>query len=387
MVADISGEGTEYHVGDEAMAEVAIERLAAMFGRDNLVMACPSPDAVLSTYGIRSFAHYSCTDAQRKKMIFSRPYSLIKEYITLLGNLMRSDVVFICGGGNMTSVWPEVLESRLQIIRWALRLKKRVLLVSQTLGPFTPEHRARCSELLSKVEWVGVRDKSFSQEQIGFPVNFAVDDAVFLQPEHSALTQKLVSERKPILGLSLRKLGDTDNQQLYTLCRTISGIVSEKRLNTIFIPHHAPRGGGDIKLAEDVKHLWPVDLPLTTINPIPRAKHLKALTADCDWVLTMRYHQLIFALSTGTPAIGIYTNQYTQAKLNGAFEQFNLPSRIMSIDEAPEKLPALVEQVLQERDLFQAAAANIQGAARELNLRPYEKLRQTTAASARSKNA
>jgi polysaccharide pyruvyl transferase WcaK-like protein len=382
MVADISGEGTEYHVGDEAMAEVAIERLAAMFGRENLVMACANPDAVPSTYGIRSFAHYSRTDTQRKKMLFARPHSLIKGYATLLWNLMRSDVVFICGGGNMTSVWPEVLESRMQIIRWALRLKKRVLLVSQTLGPFTPEHQARCNELLSRVEWVGVRDKSFSQEQIGFPVNFAVDDAVFLQPEHSALTQKLVSERRPILGLSLRKLGGTNNQQLHTLCRGISRIVSEKRLNTIFIPHHAPHGGGDIKLAEEAKYLWPADLPLTILNPIPRAKPLKALTADCDWVLTMRYHQLIFALSTGTPAIGIYTDQYTQAKLNGAFEQFNLPPRIMSIDEAPEKLQALVEQVLQERDMFQAAAANIHGAELKLNLRPYEKLRQTTNAYA-----
>ncbi len=382
MVADISGEGTEYHVGDEAMAEVAIERLAAMFGKDNLVMACASPDAVPTTYGIRAFAHYSSSDAQRRKMLFTRPHSLFKGYATLLWNLVRSDALLICGGGNMTSVWPEVLESRMQLIRWALRLKKRVLLVSQTLGPFSADHQVRCRQLLSQAEWVGVRDKGFSQEQIGFPVNFAVDDAVFLQPEHSEFTRKLVAEQRPRLGLSLRKLGKTGNDQLHNLCRTISRIVSAQRLNTIFIPHHAPHGGGDIRLAEESKHLWPQDLPLMILNPIPRAKPLKALTADCDWVLTMRYHQLIFALSTGTPAIGIHTDQYTQAKLNGAFEQFGLEPRILSIDEAPEKLQTLVDQVLREREVFKAAAAKVQGDAQTVNLRPYEKLRQIANKSA-----
>ena len=372
MVADITGAGVEYHVGDEAMAEVAIERFKSRFGAENLVMACSSPDAIPATYGIRSFAYYSMTDADSRKLLFTRPWSFFKGFFTLLFHLLRSDAVFICGGGNITSVWRGVLESRLRLIKWATRLNRRVILASQTLGPYTDADRPKARQILSHTDWLGVRDKAFSAAQTGLPVKFAIDDAAFLEPSHDEFTRELAVSKTPFITLSLRRFGGIGNEELHRLSSQIVELTGKMGLHTIFIPHHAPGGTeGDIKLINEAAHLWSVKNSLTILDPIPMAAPLKALTAESQWVLTMRYHQLIFALSTGVPAIGVYVDEYTQAKLNGAFEQFELAPRLISIHEV-EMLPELLEQVLSERSLFKQAAQRAATEGLEANLRPYQ---------------
>ena len=376
MIADISGEGVEYHVGDEAMAEVAIERLKQIVGTDNIVMTCAHPDGVPATYSIKSSAHHSLTDAARKKLIFTRPHSYIKGLLRMVRNLRQCDVLFICGGGNLTSEWPGVLESRMYLISWALKLKKRVILVSQTLGPYSEEHRARISTLLEKVEWVGVRDKHYSHTQIPSPVHFAVDDASYLKPKHSEWTQSVINENKPCIAFSMRKFGKASDGLLTTLCKEVVKITNKQNLRTIFIPHHAPAHEGDIRLAKNNEALWPEDKPLTIMAPIPLAAPLKALTGDCEWTISMRYHQIIFSLAMGVPVIGVYVNEYTQAKLHGAFEQFGLAPRLMAIDEVEGKLEQLVEQVISEKTLFEAAAKRVAEEELTGSMRPYNLVTQ-----------
>ncbi|MGQ9424681.1 polysaccharide pyruvyl transferase family protein [Gilvimarinus sp. F26214L] len=381
MLADISGAGPEYHVGDEAMAEVAINRLKALVGAENLVMACAKPAAVPATYGIAAFPFYSRTDQERRKLWWRRPLSAVKANLLMFYHLLRCDVVFVCGGGNLTSVWPGVLEARLHLLKWARRLKKRLILVSQTLGPFSPEHEARCRDILSGADWIGVRDRKFSANQLGLPVHFAVDDAAFLEPKHSAGTRKVVSAQAPAMALSFRQFGGVTRHHLLALCSRINRVARHNGLNAIFIPHHSPGGGGDTAIAKDVQQHWDRSVGFTVIDPIPLASELKALTGDCELVISMRYHQLIFGLSMGVPSIGIYVDKYTKAKLNGAFEQFGLEPRIISIDQA-HKLESLVEQVKADRVLFRSAAAKVASDSLGGNLQGYRQLQELSAARA-----
>jgi len=374
MMADISGEGIEYHVGDEAMAEVAITRLKNLVGAENLVMACAHPEGVPATYGIPAIGYYSTTNTQRKKLIFQRPLSFIKGTLSMIHNLMKCDALFICGGGNLTSEWPGVLESRMRMLKWAVRFKKKVFLVSQTLGPYTDEHRSQINPLLASVTWIGVRDKHYSHKQITSEVKYAVDDASYLAPSHSDYTLSLVQPDVKRLAFSMRKFGRANESLLVTLSTEVARISKERHWQTIFIPHHAPANEGDIRIAKDNAHFWSDQKPLVITAPIPLAAPLKALTGECELTVSMRYHQIIFALSMGIPVVGIYVNEYTQAKLHGAFEQFGLEPRLISIEQVTSKLETLINQVLSEKLLFEEAKVRIATNEVKKSMIPYNKV-------------
>jgi len=370
MIADITGAGVDYHVGDEAMAEVAINRLSNLFGKRNLTMICASPKAIPATYGIKAVTYHSITNDKRASLLFKRPHSYLKNYLSLFYLLLTHKIVFICGGGNITTQWKEVLESRIHLIKWAKRFGKKVILVSQTLGPFNDAHRILVDKYIPLADWIGVRDYHYSHTQTKATVHYAVDDAVFLKPSEKSGIKVLNDLPENKLALSIRKLGTTTNNDLNSLCKLIAAIASEDNSHTVLIPHHAPNGKGDIQLANENKQYWSDDA-LTIIDPILLASDLKAITGDCKYTISMRYHQLIFALSMGVPAIGIYSNQYTKAKLEGAFKQFGLTPRVISVDDIADHLKEMIKQLSQDSQEFIQAAKHTASTSLEASMKPY----------------
>lgn len=91
MLSDIIGLGPDYHVGDEAMAEVAIERLGQLVGKENLVLGCADPAKVPSTYGISAFPFYHIPNEQMRRLRWKRPLSYLKVQATSLYQVMRCE--------------------------------------------------------------------------------------------------------------------------------------------------------------------------------------------------------------------------------------------------------------------------------------------------------
>lgn len=56
VIADVAGSGQYYHAGDEAMAEVAFQRLAKIVGREQLVLACPHPRTAGPAFCVKAIA-------------------------------------------------------------------------------------------------------------------------------------------------------------------------------------------------------------------------------------------------------------------------------------------------------------------------------------------
>ncbi|MBU1193715.1 MAG: polysaccharide pyruvyl transferase family protein [Proteobacteria bacterium] len=379
VLADVSGMCEGYHVGDEAMAEVAISRLSDIFGRQNIVLFCSSPETAAKTYGVKAVALYSRTDQQRKKALLTRPHSVITEFVKVIIHLIRCDLVFVSGGGNHTSVWPHVLESRLYYYRLANFFRKPLVFSSQTLGPFSKTHREMCQKTFRHSAWVGVRDKEYSAKQLDIPVHFAVDDAVYLSTFHDEQTQKIADEHKKLLGISLRNFQGVTHEHHEKLCRFLAIYARKANLSTVFIPHHAANNMGDLDIARRVSHVWDAEAPFLLLEPVPHASAVKALTQNCSLVVTMRYHQVVFSLSVGVPTIGIYVEEYTRAKLNGAFEQFGLKPLLFSInDTVHNNLESLIEEALQLKDVFKNAASVVGSASLEDNMKPYFKAREIT---------
>lgn len=372
ILADISGMGLDYHVGDEAMAEVAITRLAELVGKHNLVIACASPAEASATYNIKAIPLYSRSFKQRLTAIIKQPLSTLREFALLLFHLSSCDLVFVAGGGNHTSVWPEVLETRLFVYRLARIFKKRLVFASQTLGPYSDSHKMACQRAFSEAKWVGVRDKDYSASQLDIPVHFAVDDAVFLQMHPDNQTQLIVKNNNALVGLSLRGFRGVTAEQQEKLCQAIARITAKNNETCVFIPHHAPGGiHGDLEIARRVSSIWPDHNKLEILDPIPYASAVKELTSHCKWVVTMRYHQLIFSLSVGVPSVGIYVDEYTKAKLNGAFEQFNIKPILVSLRESPERIEQLIGSALSLKEQFIHAKNETMRNALEQNMKPY----------------
>lgn len=164
-----------------------------------------------------------------------------------------------------------------------------------------------------------------------------------------------------------------DEKDVARVAAAIVRVIGNHRCNTVFIPHHAPDGTqGDIKLAKAIRHLWQ-EGQFTLVDRVPIASSLKALTADSQFVISMRYHQLIFALSTGIPAVGIYADEYTKAKLRGSFEALGLKPLLTSTEEVERDLEGLVQQALDAAREFKAAE-RIHGEAQQSNEPPYRML-------------
>ena len=374
LLADISGLGPEYHVGDEAMAEVSITRLKDTLGIANLIVGCASPENVPKTYGTNSFAFYHTTNEQFRALLLKKPLSYFKAIWTNFFQVYNCDVVLVCGGGNMTSVWPGVLESRLRLLKIAKIFRRKIFFVSQTLGPYKEDHRKMVNSILNKASWIGVRDKHYSHRQIDSSVNFAMDDACYLIKNHYKESETIAKEAKSFATISMRKFGTMNDESVLSVAKSIHKVIHKYAINTIFIPHHAPKGTeGDIKLANNIKHLWGDDY-FRIVDPIILASALKAITSQSNWVISMRYHQLIFSLSTGIPCVGIYVDEYTQAKLTGAFEAFGLKALVLSVHEVDEKLEELIQYAIQNRHDFENAALKLEGNLYEESIKPYELL-------------
>jgi len=370
VLADITGRDETYHVGDEAMAEVALDRLEKAIGKDNIVVACGDPEGVAEAYGVKTVRFHDGTWAARRRRYLRRPLSIVRDAMVIL-RLLTLDGIFVSGGGNLTSVWPHVLESRIFLFRWARRLRKRLILASQTLGPFSERHALACRNALRHAEWIGVRDPEYSASQIGLPVRFAVDDAVFLPARHDPQTRRVSDAEGSLVGVSLRHFKGIGFEDLRGLVAALLDIARRRGDTLVFIPHHAPHGRGDLDLGRQMAAMADSPASVVIVDPVPRATAVNALTGGCEWVVTMRYHQLIFALAAGVPSIGVHVDEYTRAKLNGAFEQFGLPPRLVSHMVEPGQLELLIEDALRNRGEFEAAATEIREKALEANLGPY----------------
>lgn len=374
MLSDITGLGPDYHVGDEAMAEVAIDRLKALVGAENLILGCASPEKVPTTYGIRAFSFYHTPSKEFKALLFKKPLSFFKAIFTNIYQVIKCDKVVICGGGNMTSEWPGVLEARLRLLKVANFFKKDVYFVSQTVGPFTNNHRKQVDAIYAPAKWIGVRDKNFSHTQVSHKVSFALDDACFLEKKHNEYTKDISNKNTNYACVAMRKFGPMSDDDTRKIGSCIQQVISKDSLNTVFIPHHAPEGTeGDIKLINSIEDLWEENT-LHIVNPIPLASSLKALTADSEYVISMRYHQLIFALSIGVPCIGIYVNEYTKAKLTGSFESLGLEPLVTHYNDVESNLPMLVQRAKANRHSFESAANSFLQNMTADSMKPYELL-------------
>ena len=236
--------------------------------------------------------------------------------------------LFLSGGGNLSSSWPELLQQRILLVREARRRGLPVVSGGQTIGPeLTAAERAALAEALAGVDHLGVRElpSAALALRMGVPpdrLSYQPDDAFFLAG-HPPASEGPGCPEEPFLLITLDPsfAAASSRAGLLGLALQLARIAAESGLRLVFLPHVGSLGSlgdedgragaalGQLLQGEGVEcALLPVMPPAETVWVTQRAAA----------VVSSRYHPLVFATAAAVPCLGLYRDAYTRIKLQGA---------------------------------------------------------------------
>ena len=258
--------------------------------------------------------------------------------------LATASLLHISGGGNINSIWAGHLFYRALMISIARLYDIPVIMTGQTIGPISRTfHRNLLASALRSVAYIGVRDQSDSVRELKLlhlkktVIVVAPDDAMFALP--AQLHEDRKKEEHIIrVGLSLHEWSVDENelqQQLHVLA------AMTPRMRFVLIPHVVyPSGKDDLEFMQRVTRTIDPSRIETCTLPGSEEKfsirHLVNLvtreTAQIDLVVATRYHAIVFALSSGVPAVACFGDEYYRIKNEGVLDMFFEDPEVYELD-------------------------------------------------------
>ncbi|MFC7456846.1 polysaccharide pyruvyl transferase family protein [Brachybacterium sp. GCM10030267] len=331
---------TVYHVGDEAIATMTSRRLAARgfdvvrisrhekYGPDGTAPASAIP-ALTFPWPLEDRARY----LEEIRAVLAGELDALPAEDKLFGIIERLravDALVIGGGGSLTSRYGWLLDERVATAEVAHSLGKPVILSGQSLGPeLTDTDRDSVRRLLELCSVVGLRD----HHSVGIarrlcPGHPAVvqtlDDAVGLEPE-TPLDPELISVT---LG------GDGDPFPRADYVAVAAAVIEELARRTgarvELVPHMADpdTGGGDLQVHREVADLLTVPATVCPIEPDTAAT---ARTARAAWVVTTRFHPVVFGAAAGASVLAMPLNRYGASRMDGALRNLGLAGGVVPL--------------------------------------------------------
>jgi polysaccharide pyruvyl transferase WcaK-like protein len=298
LAADVGGEG-QRHIGDEAMLEANLDALRRFFPEAAFTLAASGQ------------------------------------------SVQDVDAVVISGGGNLSSSWPHLLHERVALLQLARRFGLPAVVVGQTIGPnLRDEERALLSDALPYVRFLGVRELPSAALALGLGIPperiwYQCDDAMFLGASECLGVPRSASGSLPNHSEELRGTRGTEELVAVTidpqvraaggevygaLVRQLRELARTAGAPLVLIPHafgdESPGKPSDLTEARMLAEA--LALPDTVIAAGLSAREAKRLTGEASLVISTRYHPLVFGLAASVPSLGIYADEYTRVKLQGA---------------------------------------------------------------------
>jgi polysaccharide pyruvyl transferase WcaK-like protein len=257
----------------------------------------------------------------------------------------------ISGAGAMTDDFgPHGVASWWLATRWAADQGVPVILLGQGIGPLVdPVLRGLAAEIISYATVVNVREEDSASTVTALvpgarPI-VAPDWALLNGPDDQDRTRALdyaqeVSGGREFVALSAHRRHTTHRSQLRQLA-SLLGEVTERCLqedrSVLFVPNMTGTRYSDDRATFDlVSSSWPAGLRSkvhVVRDPIgPRVT--RALLGHAEFLVTTRYHPLVFAMAEATPAVGISYDDYYEQKLSGASAMFGVSQNVRSVDAA-----------------------------------------------------
>lgn len=350
IIGDIAGE-KDYHVGDEAMVEANLARLRQRLPNARFTLISRDPDYSAALYDTKAIKPIGFMPAgpDSNSQNFARLEQVIYaaktraasdeplpdgDSITHMVEVVYSaDAVLISGGGNLSSTWPQHLFERTALVQIAHILGKPIAISGQTIGPnLDLEHALLLARVLPTVGLLGARELDTMQLALGLGVHpdtvtYQVDDAMHMPSEAPEGGED--SLKQPYIAVTLHAFAvpHEEDRALSVLARQFDQIADRTGLRFLFIPHVGQDDTGtafsDVRIGHKLRGLLKNPDRMVVLG-IENARHVIWRTQRAAMVISTRYHPIVFGLAGGVPCLGIYTDEYTRVKLQGALEHAGL---------------------------------------------------------------
>jgi polysaccharide pyruvyl transferase WcaK-like protein len=292
VLADTGGE--QFHVGDEAMLDANLARLA-----DEL------PDAELRVHGRGS----TLTEIERA--------------------VRTVDGVLVSGGGNLSSTWPHLLDQRIVLLEAAAARGVPVVTGGQTIGPVIDEpRRSRLAAALATVAVLGVRERPSARLALdlgvpGVRLALQVDDAFWLEgtPPADPELLRLAEDGFVAVTLDGSYADERARTGLQSLAAQVVVLAGGLGLPVLAIPHVGRLGrqeGEDPDALGRFVRLAALAGARTHLAAVPTVAEAVWLHRRASLTVSSRYHPLVFGSAAGVPCVGVARDDYTAIKLGGA---------------------------------------------------------------------
>ena len=250
--------------------------------------------------------------------------------------------LFLSGGGNLSSTWPELLHQRIALLREARRLGLPVVTGGQTIGPeLNPTDHAALAEALAGIDLLGVRElpSAALALRMGVPADrlcYQPDDAFFLAG-HAPEERGAPDEPFLLVTLDPAFAAAGSRPGLCSLALQLAGIATESRLRLAFLPHVGPLGSvgeEDGRAGTALATLLRAEGVECELLPVMPPAETAWVTRRAAAVVSSRYHPLVFATAASVPCLGIYRDDYTRIKLQGALAHVGMETWCQSAADA-----------------------------------------------------
>lgn len=342
-----------YHVGDEAMAEVAIDQLRA-HGVHDIVLVGQDPELATRTYGCPAVPRFTFADSWSRERC-DRELAALDERLasglpaadgqqSVIDAVAQADALLISGGGNLRSRHRYMIYERVALVRAAKHYGTPVFVTSQTVGPVLEEpDEALVREIVDSATCFGVREPSTERLIRGLAgeqgrIVRTMDDAVLLDPrpaDAEALASLEVPHRYLVASFTYHAgvtgLPTVDYRRY--LAGLLDRLADHLDADVLLVPH---AGSFDL---EQVSHDRANDAGILRESrsgrlralPMLTARHVVALTAGAMLSVSTRYHPTVFASSQAVPSLALVTSHYSSIRMVGSLAnvglgQFALPA-------------------------------------------------------------
>jgi colanic acid/amylovoran biosynthesis protein len=279
---------------------------------------------------------------------------------------LAADIVVPVGGGYLLgkNTLHDTLTVVLQLhaIVVALLLGKPVILFSQSIGPFGNGLQKFLSKVvLSYVQVIMVREALSKEnlQQLGVTAPHIVEtaDAAFLfdtsSPAHgrAVLERVGVSGASSVVGITVRNWLPAPGQAEYEQAMAqFAAKLSAQGYAVVFVPQvsSAFHNDDDALVHGRIQQLLPPGArSVYFLNSNLTFEEVKAVFASCAYVVGTRMHSVIFALTSGVPALAIAYERKTV----GIMSSLGLHEYVMPMEQVTVEL---LEQRFAELDSHRA---------------------------------